>query len=198
MINLMRMESQVTKLSFKKAQFGIANPNLAIAGTSKASGFPQPVRLSDTQKREESQETRTAEKIVASCLENVRFLNQHLIAYEEWLVLPAEVDNALYLAYTIEVRDNAPFSADDLRLWLSHLDIETQPAFSFVAPEYIPAAVKHRFADPQKTKTRENVFCLPCHHYVSIPGLMHILEGFETFFAQVRPALSTADQQPPK
>jgi hypothetical protein len=197
-IHLMRMESHVTRLSFKKATHGVINPKLAITGKSALATLTAPVRISDTQVREQSPETRMAEKIVSSCFENVRFLNQHLRQFEEWLILPAEVENALYLAYTIEVKDDAPFAADDLRLWLAHLDIETQPGYSFVAPSYLPESIKRRLETPPQSKMRDSVFCLPCHHYVSIPGLMHIVHGFESFFADSSKPKSPLNYNPAK
>ena len=172
----------MTRLIVKKAHCGNANPNLVIS--QKTNNFipKRAVKLSLMQIPEESEETKTAEKIVASSRENVYFLNRHLKRYDKWLTLPAEVDNTLYLAYTVTVKAEAPFTADELRLWLTHNEIETQPAFTFVTPETVPASIQHRFGTPSAQKNSADVFCLPCHHYVAIPDLMRIVEGFESFF----------------
>jgi hypothetical protein len=179
---MMQMESRVTKLLVKKAHCGNASPNLVIAQKGASQIPKRAVRLSLMQIPEESDQSRTAEKIVASSRENVLFLNRHLRRFEQWLSLPAEVDNTLYLAYTVTVKPDAPFTADALRLWLTHHEIETQPVFSFVAPETVPERVQHRFNSVAGPDAPSNVFCLPCHHYVAIPDLMRIVEGFESFF----------------
>ena len=185
----------MTKLLVKKANCGNAGPNLVIAQKSASQIPKRAVRLSLMQIPEESDQSKTAEKIVASSRENVLFLNRHLRRFEQWLSLPAEVDNTLYLAYTVTVKPDAPFTADQLRLWLTHHEIETQPAFTFVTPEMVPESIQHRFNPKAEPLGQTDVFCLPCHHYVAIPDLMRIVEGFESFFEQLAENSPTTDMQ---
>ncbi len=131
------------------------------------------LRLLEAADEQSPQAVRAAEKLVIASRENVRFLTRHLKPYQDWLDLPALVDNALYLAFTVTVRKTAPFGARALRRELRIAGIETSENFRFGK-----AAVD----DDGDCRT----FCLPCHQYLTIRDLEYIIDTFETFFAQVR------------
>lgn len=129
-----------------------------------------------------------ADRLIIACRENVRFLNFHLRKYEKFLELPFLVDNALYLAYTIRLRDGSPYDALSIRRHLAEAGIETSPAFSFAA------APEDNYAGPAINRIRESnpnndldsgAFCLGCHQYLTILDLEHIIETFDAIFGHL-------------
>jgi dTDP-4-amino-4,6-dideoxygalactose transaminase len=139
----------------------------------------RPVSLSAYMDVDSSPEARRADQLVLACRENVRFLNHHLRRFERYLALPPMVDNILYLAYTITVKREAPFTADQLRRHLAEAGIETRTNVGFAAgPEDFLAklGISNGGLDV-------DTFCLGCHRYVTILDLEHIIDTFESFFA---------------
>lgn len=135
-------------------------------------GARRNIRLLEAAADQSPEAVRAAEKLVAACRENVRFLNRHLQPYRAWLNLPKLIDNALYLAYTVTVEKTAPFGVGKLRRALHDAGIETSSRFSF----------DRTTADD----TESNAFCLPCHRYLTIRDMEYIIDVFESFFDQIR------------
>jgi len=155
--------------------------NRQAKGGVKKSG---PVRLNETPS-ESAPAAKMADRLVVACRENVRFLNFHLSRYEKFLELPSMVDNALYLAYTIRVRNNSPYDALTIRRHLAASGIETSPAFSFVAsPEdnYTGEALNRIREHTSQSAIDSRAFCLGCHQYLTILDLEHIITTFDSLF----------------
>ncbi len=160
-----------------------------------------PVKLNESAQDHETVETKMADKLVIACRENVRFLNFHLQPYEKYLELPAMVDNALYLAYTIRIKDNKLFDALSFRKMLNEAGIETSSAFSFIASEKDSSpSIADDECDGHQTMSclDTQAFCLACHQYLTILDLEHIVDTFEKFFQQFEPdhAASSAEINP--
>lgn len=153
--------------------------------TESGVGIPEtaaPVALSPEQPNHPTRFTRTAEAMVIACGLNVEFLNRHLAPFSQYLELPPLTDNALYLAYTIRIRKDAPFEAVALRRHLATRGIETRADFSFYAhPDVSLQAPSSRLPVTETPRT----FCLPCHRTVSLLDLKKIICGFQTFFASL-------------
>ncbi len=130
------------------------------------------IRLLEAAADQSPEAVKAAEKLVAACRENVRFLNRHLQPYRAWLDLPKLIDNALYLAYTVTVEKTAPFDAGELRRVLHDAGIETSARFSF-----------DRTATDD---TESDAFCLPCHRYLTIRDMEYIMDVIESFFNEMR------------
>ncbi len=147
----------------------------------------RPIRLAISEPNRPTPATRTAERMVASCRENVRFLNRHLKRFEKYLELPLVIDNVLYLAYTLKICKDAPFKTRELRMWLAAAGIEARPEFSFMAdpqaPYYGPATDRTDLFPKNKD---DSVFCVPCHYHLSILDLQHMVETFESFFWSIK------------
>ena len=146
-----------------------------------------PVRISEALS-ESTPAAKMADRLVIACRENVRFLNFHLSRYEKFLELPFMVDNALYLAYTIRVRDRSPYDAMTIRRYLAEAGIETSPAFSFVAsPEnkYAGVAINRVRERLASSALDSRAFCLGCHQYLTILDLEHIIETFDALFGHL-------------
>jgi dTDP-4-amino-4,6-dideoxygalactose transaminase len=142
------------------------------------------IRILEAAGGQSPQAIRAARKLVAASRQNVRFLNRHLKSYRPWLKLPALVDNVLYLAYTITVKDAAPFRASELRQALDQKGIETSSEFDFS-----PDKAGGRGFDPKPLEiltNDEHTFCLACHQYLTIRDLEYIIGVFESFFAGIR------------
>lgn len=152
-------------------------------GADRRNKKSRPVRLSDIAPDHPTPQTRQAEKLVAACRENVRFLNFNLSKFETHLALPPLADNALYLAYTITVKDTAPFTASDLKHWLHRHGIETLPTFSFVGRSECPNSRISPVGD--QTGDNDKTFCIGCHQFLTIPDLEHVIDSFEKFFARL-------------
>lgn len=145
----------------------------------------RPVKVSETSSDKPSRETKSAEKLVAACRENVRFLNFHLQPYAEFLELPTLVDNALYLAYTIRVKEKSPLDSFTLRKRLTKAGIETSPSFSFTAPSHESESFegnRRLRGDSARSDLDSDAFCLGCHQYLTILDLEYIVDTFESIF----------------
>lgn len=142
------------------------------------------IRILEAAGEQPPEAVKAARKLVAASRQNVGFLNRHLEPYRAWLKLPALVDNVLYLAYTVTVKDTAPFEASELRRALAKKGIETSSEFSFSPKD----TGRRRFdtKSPGICTDDENTFCLACHQYLTIPDLECIVEIFESFFAGIR------------
>jgi dTDP-4-amino-4,6-dideoxygalactose transaminase len=157
---------------------------------TRATGRPKmtrPIRLSISEPDRPTSATRTAERMVAACRENVRFLNRHLKRFEKYLELPPVIDNVLYLAYTLKICNDAPFETRELRMWLAGAGIETRPKFSFMADlqaTYCSPATDRMDLFPKDKY--DSVFCGPCHYHLSILDLQHMVETFESFFWSIK------------
>jgi dTDP-4-amino-4,6-dideoxygalactose transaminase len=126
---------------------------------------------------------RAAEKLVAACRENVRFLNRHLEPFKVWLDFPRLDNNVLYLAYTVTVKESAPFEPRDLRRALAEAGIETRPEFSFSPAGQSRHGVVGEISGGYEDEW--NTFCLPCHQYLTIRDLEYIIDACESFFADI-------------
>lgn len=123
-------------------------------------------------------ELRAADKIMRSCFENVRFLNEHLKKYDSFLRLPHLVGNALYLAYTVTVKSNPYFTAEDLRRFLNGCGVETSDSFSF---EY-NATPTPEFRTKGLCSNKMDTFCFACHQHLTILDMQSIAKRFDAFF----------------
>lgn len=156
--------------------------NHAAKGHTK---LARPIRLSENAPDHPTSATKAAEKMVIACRENVRFLNHNLRQFEKYLELPPIIDNALYLAYTVRLSEQAPFPAKAIRQWLAKKGIETRPSFGFHADpqaEYCGSA-ESRIRESRGKDNRS--FCLPCHHSLSILDLQNMIEVMEGFFVRL-------------
>jgi len=143
---------------------------------------PRSIKVLEAGSEQSATAVKAAEKMVAAARENVRFLNRHLQKFRAYLDLTPDVDNALYLAYTVRVRDSAPFAACDLRQHLHDAGIETASSFSFNDDENFDI-VRNRAGSQQSLGNQdERLFCIACHQYLTIPDVEHIVDAFESFF----------------
>lgn len=151
--------------------------------TLPASGSKKTLRLAAGEPFLPTPQTRLADRMLGACREHVRFINRHLNRYQSWLELPAIIDNALYLGYTLKVRDTAPFVAAELRDHLEQAGIETRDTFGF---SYFPeTTVENMTVNGRQRKTSLfEKFCLPCRYDLTILDLQTIVNYLKEFLSR--------------
>lgn len=130
------------------------------------------------------QAAQDAEKLVISCRENARFLINHLNKYSDYFELPKVIDDVLYLALSIRVRENVPFEKADLIKHLSDAGIEARNNYGFLPTSDNQFHEGKNNRMPVANKNQTSRFCIPCHQYLTIPNLQQIVGQFDTFFEQ--------------
>ena len=125
--------------------------------------------------------TKAADKIMRSCRENVRFLNKHLGQYKEYLELPPLTENALYLAYTIRVRENPHFTAAEFRRYLTSCGIENRDRFSFQSETPVVARTQ-KTTVKSLSDNAHDTFCIACHQNLTILDMQSIARRIDSFF----------------
>jgi hypothetical protein len=153
------------------------DPQMMINDVAALRGLPfRQIQVNSSPALPESPEAKTASRLVAACRANVDFLNRHLARFEKYLTLPAVSDNALYLAYTISVKDTAPFAALELRLKLEKRGIETRSHFSFTDDNLLTVN-RGAFRTTERILSLGETFCIGCHHLLTIPDLQQIVSS---------------------
>ena len=159
----------------------------------------RPTFLLPTPAADDHRAVKAAEKLMLSCRENVAFLNRQLAPYASFLELPPMTDNVLYLAYTIVVRETAPFTARELRRWLADAGIETRAQFSFSSAAE-PADDDRTAAQMQDIISFESAaadsFCLACHQSLTILDLRRIVDTIAAFVSRFVPADAASPAMP--
>lgn len=148
----------------------------------------RPINIDFTESQKPTSATKTAEKLVLSVRENVRFLNRHLQPFDRYLDLPTLQPNLLYLAYTIGIKKAAPFRAIDLRNWLHTAGIETRNQFTFWFDKSSvkPVNLHDNRLSPERAICQDTPnFCIACHQHLGIVDLEHIVDTLKSFFAQI-------------
>ncbi len=126
-------------------------------------------------------ELKAADKTTRSCFENVKFLNSHLKKYESFIELPHLVENVLYLAYTVKIKTNPYFTADNLKHFLNSCGIETSADFSF--EQNVTPTAEFRASDLCHNDT--DTFCIACHQNLTILDMQSIAKRIDAFFCTV-------------
>lgn len=130
---------------------------------------------------------KTAGKMIRACRENVLFLNQQLHCFEKYLGYPPVIDNVLYLAYTLEVKEKAPFTPAQLRQHLRNKGVESAAEFRFLSESNIDSVASDAPASGgPETAKNINRFCIPCHLGLTILDLQQIVKAFRSFFETIK------------
>lgn len=141
------------------------------------------IRLAPAEPDEITPAQKTAEKMIRSCRENVNFLNWHLDRFNGFISLPPLLDNVLYLAYSIKVKDGAPFTAAQMRTFLDTNGIETETDFRFIhQPGADPDNSERATGTPGHDLNKAGCLCVPCHMGLTIVDLQRMITTFERFF----------------
>ncbi|MEP6507170.1 MAG: aminotransferase class I/II-fold pyridoxal phosphate-dependent enzyme [Gemmatimonadales bacterium] len=124
---------------------------------------------------------------IASRSRNFATQNTFFSQFEEWFILPRQIDSSLtgWLAFPLIVRDDAPFCRRDLQIYFERADIQTrtvftgnilrQPAFAGIQRRESPAGY------PNADRVMRGGFLIACHHGLSDAQIEYVHEVFTDF-----------------
>lgn len=107
--------------------------------------------------------------------------------YEEWFILPQQLPESYvaWLAFPLTVRESAPFTRNELQMFLEERNIQTrpvlagnitrQPGFRSI-PKRVDAA-----GYPVADRVTRGGILMACHHGLTPEMLAHVHESFEAF-----------------
>jgi CDP-4-dehydro-6-deoxyglucose reductase, E1 len=131
------------------------------------------------------------EAFVRARLENWDAMRTHLKRYERYLILPTAPERAdpSPFGLVLTVRDDAPFSKDDITAHLERAKIQTRVLFAgniLRHPAY--ADVPHRVVDDlaNTDAIMRNAFFVGVYPGIDAARRTYMLEVFERFFAERR------------
>lgn len=113
--------------------------------------------------------------------ENVKYLNEGLEGFSDFLKLPKFDENVSYLAYPLVIRKPDILSRNKLRKELEDRGIETRPLFGCI-PTQQPA-FRHLKKDyegklPNAEYIGKNAFYVGCHQYLEQDDLDYMIKVF--------------------
>ena len=110
--------------------------------------------------------------------------------YQDLFNLPKQADNVstAWLAYPVTIKKNAPFTRNDLAIYLEKQGIQTRPVFSGNILKH-PAFqdIPHRLASdtfPIADSVQTNSLLVGCHHGMSNDDLDYIKNCFSAFISE--------------
>lgn len=116
--------------------------------------------------------------------------NEFFAKYEDWFILPKQLPHSHtgWLAYALTIKDSAPFTRNQLQLFLEKQNIQTRTVFTgniLRQPGFKQIACK-RAAEgyPHTDQVMRGGILLACHHGLNEQMLMHIHESFYDFANQ--------------
>ncbi|MBC8434502.1 DegT/DnrJ/EryC1/StrS family aminotransferase [Desulfobacula sp.] len=114
--------------------------------------------------------------------DNVKYLNEKLVKFNDVMFLPLYSKDVSYLAYPLVLKDNFPFERHEFRKKLEDCGIENRPIFGCI-PTQQPAYSFLREKYKGKLKNAEYVgskgLYLGCHQYLNLEQLDHIVNVLE-------------------
>lgn len=122
--------------------------------------------------------------------ENFRKMKEFFAQYEEYFILPKQLPNSRtgWLAFTLTIRDNAPFLRRDLQIFLEKRNIQTRTVFTgniLRQPGFknLPSK-KAAGGYPEADRVMCGGMLLACHHGLSELQLAHVMESVSEFMSQ--------------
>ena len=122
--------------------------------------------------------------------QNFKIQSEFFKKFDEYFILPHQTDNTRtgWLAYPIQIRENAPFSRTEFQIFLEKNNIQTRTVFT----GDITKQPGFKNIPMRKTEDRfvhaENIMrngvLLACHHGLTIEMLDHMHERITTFVNQ--------------
>lgn len=119
--------------------------------------------------------------------ENFRRMREFFAQYEEHFVLPRQLPNSRtgWLAFTLTIRDSAPFIRRDLQIFLEKRNIQTRTVFTgniLRQPGFKNQPHKASSAGyPEADKVMRGGMLMACHHGLSDEQLAHVMESVTAF-----------------
>ncbi|RYD51314.1 MAG: aminotransferase class I/II-fold pyridoxal phosphate-dependent enzyme [Sphingobacteriales bacterium] len=119
--------------------------------------------------------------------ENFRKMRAFFEQYEEFFILPKQLPNSRtgWLAFTLTIRDTAPFIRRELQIFLEKRNIQTRTVFTgniLRQPGFknLPSK-KAAGGYPESDKVMRGGMLMACHHGLSEEQLAHVMESVSLF-----------------
>ncbi len=122
--------------------------------------------------------------------ENFRRMREFFAQYEEFFILPKQLPNSRtgWLAFTLTLRDTAPFIRRDLQIFLEKRNIQTRTVFTgniLRQPGFKNQPHKaSKDGYPESDKVMRGGMLMACHHGLSEAQLAHVMESVTAFMNQ--------------
>ncbi len=122
--------------------------------------------------------------------ENFRKMREFFAQYEEFFILPRQLPNSRtgWLAFTLTIRDTAPFIRRDLQIFLEKRNIQTRTVFTgniLRQPGFKNLPSKKAAAGyPEADRVMRGGMLLACHHGLSEEQIAHVMESVTEFMSQ--------------
>jgi CDP-6-deoxy-D-xylo-4-hexulose-3-dehydrase len=122
--------------------------------------------------------------------ENFRRMREFFEQYEEHFILPKQLPNSRtgWLAFTLTIRESAPFIRRDMQIFLEKRNIQTRTVFTgnilrqpgFKHQPHKASAAGYAESD----KVMRGGMLMACHHGLSEEQLAHVMESVTEFMNQ--------------
>ncbi len=114
--------------------------------------------------------------------------------YEDWLILPKTLENCRtgWLAFTLTIKDNAPFTRKEMQVFLEKRNIQTRTVFTgniLRQPGFKNIPCKKVDSYPNADQVMRGGILLACHHGLTQEMMDHVHESCELFFCNSSPHL---------
>jgi CDP-6-deoxy-D-xylo-4-hexulose-3-dehydrase len=122
---------------------------------------------------------------------NFSYLYNHLSKYEEHLILPRKhrKANPAWFAFPITVKENSPFSRNEITKHLEDRGIQTRLVFAGnITKQPAYKSVKFKCFGPLENseKVMKNSFFIGVYPGLDEPRLKYIVETFDSFFERIK------------
>ncbi len=124
---------------------------------------------------------RKADEILKKRQDNVKYLNEQMIQFEDILQLPDFSEDVSYLAYPLVLKENAEIKRERLCKELEKKGIETRPLFGCIPtqqPAYAHLKEKYKDKLTNAEYLGNNAFYVGCHQYLEQEDLDKIISAF--------------------
>ncbi len=123
-------------------------------------------------------------------IKNVNSLNDLFKDYQDWFVLPNQLPDSRtgWLAYTLTIKDNAPFIRRDFQIFLEKRNIQTRTVFTgniLRQPGFKNIERRESAAGyPESDKVMRGGVLLGCHHGLTDEMMSHMKSNIKEFLDQ--------------
>lgn len=123
-------------------------------------------------------------------IKNVASLNEVFENYQHWFVLPKQLPGSRtgWLAYTLTIKEDAPFNRTELQIYLEKRNIQTRTVFTgniLRQPGFKDISRKESSAGyPESDKVMRGGMLLGCHHGLTKDMINHMKNSILDFLKQ--------------
>ncbi len=127
--------------------------------------------------------------ILAVRQKNAAMLMELLVPFQEWLQLPSfdpKIQEHAFMMFPIVIRQGAPFTKDELVLFLEKANVETRDMLPLINQPVYASMQIDPAAYPVATWVNTHGFYVGCHQGLSEENLRYMRDVFAEFFASIQ------------